>query len=174
VSDMQQQCETLMLQGRTQFLLCHAHARVPGRLDGAGFRAVVVGTDAIVPVRAPAAAVPSRREGGGAQRVAVLDYSAESGLGRLTRALRPAPPAGLEFETVFTAHLATVLRTMALQGRGIAWLPHSLVEDDLRAGRLLEAEGLAQRLEVEVRLYRRDATEPEAAERFWRAVTRRP
>jgi len=90
VSDMQQQCETLMLQGRTQFLLCHAHAQVPGRLDGAGFRAVVVGTDAIVPVRAPAAAVPSRREGGGAQRVAVLDYSAESGLGRLTRALRPA------------------------------------------------------------------------------------
>src|SRR5471030_2498925 len=40
VSDMLQQCETLMQQGRAQFLLCHAHPQVPGRLDGAGFLSV--------------------------------------------------------------------------------------------------------------------------------------
>jgi DNA-binding transcriptional LysR family regulator len=165
VSDMLQQCETLMQQGRAQFLLCHAHPQVPGRLDRDGFRSVVVGRDAIVAVCTPTLASSP------AGRVAVLDYSAESGLGRLTRALRTGAPAGLQFDTVFTAHLATVLRTMALQGRGVAWLPHSLIADDLAAGRLVEAPGLAAPLQVEVRLYRRDEIEPEAAEAFWRAVT---
>jgi LysR family transcriptional regulator, hypochlorite-specific transcription factor HypT len=164
VSDMLQQCETLMQQGRAQFLLCHAHARLPGRLDGAGFRSVVVGSDAIVPVGAPGLEAAGRR-------VAVLDYSAESGLGRLVRALRATAFEGVESDTVFTAHLATVLRTMALQGRGVAWLPRSLVDDDLRAGRLAEVAASAAPLQVDVRLYRRDADEPEAAERFWRAVT---
>ena len=169
VSDMLQQCETLMQQGRAQFLLCHAHPQVPGRLDRDGFRSVVVGRDAIVAVCAPALA--SALASATTDRIAVLDYSAESGLGRLTRALRWGALAGLRFDTVFTAHLATVLRTMALQGRGVAWLPHSLIADDLAAGRLVEAPGLATAFQVEVRLYRRDVVEPEAAEAFWRAVT---
>ncbi len=164
VSDMLQQCETLMLQGRAQFLLCHAHATAPGRLDGPGFRSVAVGADAIVPVGAPGLDTSG-------SRVAVLDYSAESGLGRLVRALRASTFEGVAFDTVFTAHLATVLRTMALQGRGVAWLPRSVVDDDLRAGRLVEVAAFAAPLRVDVRLYRRDAAEPEAAERFWRAVT---
>jgi DNA-binding transcriptional LysR family regulator len=164
VSDMLQPCEALMQQGRVQFLLCHAHPEVPGRLDGAGFRSVVVGADAIVPVRAPQAAA--------GERVAVLDYSVESGLGRLTRALRATVPEGVAFETVFTAHLATVLRTLALQGRGTAWLPRTLVDEDLRDGRLVEAGGAARAWQVEVRLYRRDERESEAAEAFWSAVTR--
>jgi DNA-binding transcriptional LysR family regulator len=170
VSDMLQQCETLMQQGRAHFLLCHAHAHVPGRLDGAGFRSIVVGADAILPVCAPDVEAGGSRDAAG-RRVAVLDYSAESGLGRLTRALRRSAADGPEFETVFTAHLATVLRTMALQGRGVAWLPRSLVEEDLRAGRLIEAAGLSAALQVDVRLYRRDVAQPEAAERFWNAVT---
>jgi DNA-binding transcriptional LysR family regulator len=138
---------------------------VPGRLDRDGFRSVVVGADALVPACSPGFALPA------AGRIAVLDYSAESGLGRVTRALRASTPAGLQFDIVFTAHLATVLRTMALQGRGVAWLPHSLIADDLAGGRLVEAQGLAPALQLEVRLYRRDEAEPEAAEAFWRAVT---
>jgi DNA-binding transcriptional LysR family regulator len=178
VSDMLQPCETLMEQGRAQFLLCHAHPQVPGRLDRPGFRSVAVGTDAIVPVVAPpSGAVRATdtstdpvRGSHAARRLAILDYSAESGLGRLTRALRAAALQGAEFDTVFTAHLATVLRTMVLQGRGVAWLPHSLIEDDLREGRLVEMDELAA-LRVDIRLYRREETEPEAAEAFWSAVT---
>lgn len=163
VSDMLQPCETLMLQGRAQFLLCHAHPQVPGRLDRAGFRSHVVGHDALLPVCAPTL--------GRAGRVTVLDYSAESGLGRLTRALRAAADSAVEFDVVFTAHLATVLRTMALQGRGVAWLPRSLIAADLDGGGLVTMTGLGEPLRLEVRLYRRDEVEPAAAEAFWRAAT---
>jgi DNA-binding transcriptional LysR family regulator len=71
---------------------------------------------------------------------------------------------------VFTAHLASVLRTMALDGRGIAWLPATLVADDLRAGRLVEAGEARWRIALELRLVRDAAPLGVAAERFWAAA----
>ena len=62
--------------------------------------------------------------------------------------------AGLQ--PVFTAHLASVLKSMALEGRGLAWLPQSLVREDLDAGRLevvgpREAAGM-RNLQAEVQI----------------------
>jgi hypothetical protein len=41
---------------------------------------------------------------------------------------------------------------MALEGRGIVWLPLSLIEAELRDGRLIEAGRRAWTIEVEIRL----------------------
>ena len=38
MSDVAANCEALMLQGRVQFMLCHAHAQVPSRLDAQAFQ----------------------------------------------------------------------------------------------------------------------------------------
>ncbi|HEY4066266.1 MAG TPA: LysR family transcriptional regulator [Burkholderiaceae bacterium] len=175
VSDVLQHCEALMQQGRAQFMLCHAHERVPGRLDPLAFKSLAVGTDALIPVSAPDSRGKPRHTLKGA-RVPLLEYSAESGLGRLVRALRGPALGGIgaqvQLEPVFTAHLATVLRTMALHGRGIAWLPHSLIEEDLQQRRLVQAAGAAAQIVLEIRLFRRAAGEPPAAEAFWDAVLR--
>ena len=170
VSDVMQQCEALMQQGRVQFLLCHAHEQVPSRLDPATHVSVVVGHDLLLPVSA------SGRGGGPLHRldratahpVPVLDYSAESGIGRLVRALRGSALAEVQAQPAMTAHLATVLKTMALDGRGVAWLPRSLIAEDLAAGRLCAAGGDSWAIEVEIRLYRPQSALPRAAERFWR------
>ena len=86
VSDVMQQGEALLAQGRVQFLLCHGHAQVADRLDAAQHQGLVVGGDRLLPVSAPAA--------GGAARHALaqgsaplLAYSPESGIGRLVRGL---------------------------------------------------------------------------------------
>jgi LysR family transcriptional regulator, hypochlorite-specific transcription factor HypT len=71
---------------------------------------------------------------------------------------------------VFTAHLASVLRTMALDGRGLAWLPHSLVADDLAAGRLVPAAPPQTPIDLEIRLYRAPGPLDRGAEDFWQAV----
>ncbi|WP_280151414.1 LysR family transcriptional regulator [Piscinibacter sp. XHJ-5] len=173
VSDVLQQCESLMLQGRVQFLLCHWHELVPGRLDPAGHRSVKVGGDSLIPVSAPgndgrARHVLSSSAGG---RVPVLAYSTESGIGRLVRALRGTALEQANVEQVFTAHLASVLKTMALDGRGVAWLPLSLIGDELAGRRLVEAGGAEWKVEVEVRLFRSQAALPRAAEAFWQAAT---
>ena len=172
VSDVLQQCEAGMQQGQVQFLLCHAHPRVPARLDPTAYPGLRVGTDTLLPVAAPGAGGKAGHvlSADAPSPVPVLAYSMESGLGRLLHALRADVLRQVRCETVFTAHLAAVLKTMALQGRGIAWLPHSLIESELQDGRLVPAGPASARVEVEIRLYRRAAPQPPAAEAFWQAV----
>jgi DNA-binding transcriptional LysR family regulator len=176
VSDVLQQCESLMLQGRVQFLLCHWHDLVAGRLDPAVHRSVRVGTDSLVPVSAPGKdgrprhALATRSTA----RVPILAYSSESGIGRIVRTLRGVALEKANAELVFTAHLASVLKTMALDGRGVAWLPASLIADDLEGGHLVKAGAAEWNLDVEIRLFRSQAALPPAAEAFWRAACGAP
>jgi DNA-binding transcriptional LysR family regulator len=73
-------------------------------------------------------------------------------------------------ETVFTSHLAAVLRAMARDGRGVAWLPESLIADDLAAGTLLRAGDEGWDVPVEIRLFRPRARQSPAAEAFWSLI----
>jgi len=172
VSDVLQQCEALMLQGRVQFVLCHAHEHVPGRLEAAAYPSVKVGADALVPVSAvddvgkPRHALRANSK----ERVRMLGYTAESGIGRILRAVHGAALDVAGVEPVFTAHLASVLKTMALDGRGIAWLPLSLINEELETGRLLEAADAQWRVQLEIRLFRSPAVVSKAAEVFWKTV----
>jgi LysR family transcriptional regulator, hypochlorite-specific transcription factor HypT len=170
VSDVLQQCEQLLLQGRVQFVLCHWHELVANRLDAAAHRSLRIGSDRLVPVSAPGRDGRARHALGGRARVPVLAYSAESGIGRVVRGLRGSALEQADAEPVFTAHLASVLKTMALDGRGVAWLPQSLIGDELAAGRLVAAGGDEWPIEVEIRLFRDRAALPRAAEAFWRAA----
>ena len=71
---------------------------------------------------------------------------------------------------VFTAHNAFLLKTMALAGRGLAWLPESLVADELRSQRLVPAGGNGWLVPIKVRLYRQNAEMTPTAEALWREV----
>jgi DNA-binding transcriptional LysR family regulator len=171
VSDVAANCEALMVQGRVQFLLCHVHPLVPGRLDAESFRSTQIGSDTLVPVCAPGRdGKPRYTLAKGAAKVPLLAYSPESGLGRVVRALRTEALEKIHAEPVLTAHLATLLKAMALEGRGVAWLPMSLIEDAMRDRRLLEAGQKSWRIPIEIRLFRRQDAEPAAAEALWRAA----
>jgi len=174
-SDVLQQCEALMTQGRVQFLLCHAHHQVPTQLDSAHYLCTVVGTDELLPVSSCKAngAPTFTLDGRGASRVPILAYSSGSGIGRLVRALMGPALEAIHADAVFTAHLASVLRTMVLDGRGVAWLPRTLITEDLAAGRLVRAGGASWSTPVDICLFRQQGTMHPAAERFWRAAAER-
>ena len=76
-----------------------------------------------------------------------------------------------KFTTVFTAHHAVLLKTMAMAGRGIAWLPESLIAADLEAKRLVLAVDSEWAVPIEVRLFRPPTPLSEAAEALWTAVS---
>ncbi|MDO9403377.1 MAG: LysR substrate-binding domain-containing protein [Polaromonas sp.] len=171
-SDVLQRCEALMEQSRVQFLVCHAHSKAPTTLDADGYPSVRIGSDVLLPLSAAAAnrqALHSLESG--QPGVSLLTYSAESGLGRILRETRHEALDKRSPHTVFTAHLASVLRTMALDGRGMAWLPQSLVQDDLAAGRLVAAASPAWHIDLDIRLYRSRSAMGRAAEALWSAVT---
>jgi DNA-binding transcriptional LysR family regulator len=172
VSDTMRACEQIMAQGQAQFLLCHHHAAAPGRLDATPFRSVVVGEDVIVPLSAPDERGRPRfpLPGTRAAPLPLLSYSSESGMGRIVDAVRPTAARDTWLEPVFTSHLATVLRTMAREGRGVAWVPLSIAVEDLRDGELVRAGEETWDVPVEIRLYRARHPLSAAAEEFWSLV----
>jgi DNA-binding transcriptional LysR family regulator len=177
VSDSSQACEDLMLQRRVQFLLCHGHPDVPGRLDEAQYPVLRLSDDVLMPVTAADAHGQPRHAIANAQApLPVLAYSEASGLGRIMRARMrgafgeapsPALPNVNGVNVVFTAHHAVLLKTMALEGRGVAWLPRSLIAEELQRGQLVEAGGAEWQVPVEIRMYRQRAEMATAAEALW-------
>lgn len=172
ISDSMQACEELMLHGEAQFLLCHHHAAAPSRF-GAQFRSAVVGQDALAPFSAPDAdGLPRWTLSDSAEEIPYLAYSDESGLGRIVEAQRFSDRAcGLK--VVFSARLAASLMTMARDGRGVAWLPVSLAENEVALGRLVRAAGPEWEAPVDIRVFRPTARQSVAAEAFWSELAAR-
>ena len=173
MSDSSQACEDLMLQRRVQFVLCHGHEGVPGRLDEAQYPMCRLADDRLLPVSAPqpggAAGQPLHALGQSAP-VPVLAYSDASGLGRIMRARMGgvfAEGTDGPVAVVFTAHHAVLLKTLAQEGRGVAWLPESLIADELRTGTLVAAGGADWNVPVQIRLYRQRAEMSPVAESLW-------
>ena len=176
LADHARGCEDLMTQRRVQFVLCYGHAAVPGRLEESGYPVVTLGDDALVPVTAPDGAGGALHAIGRSEPLPVLDYSEASGLGRILRsrmreifrdAGRGRPR---DVPVVVTAHNAFLLKTMALAGRGVAWLPASLIEAEIAQGALVPAGDERWRVPVDIRLYRQNAEMAPTAEELWRLV----
>ena len=180
VSDTLQACETLMLGGQAQFLLCHFCPGSDERLDPTQFQSLRVGRDVLAPMSAPKEDGTPRwalsRGKTPDPNLPHLAYSAESGMGRILRAASRVPggrtaPA---LRAVFTSHLAAVLKTMTQAGRGLAWLPLSLVGEELASGSLVRAGDKTWDVAVEIRLFRPASRLSPAAEKFWARLGREP
>ena len=156
VSDVLERCEALLAQRQVQFVIAHAPA---GKQDARGMPSIAIGADTLLPVRAR-----------GAPERALLGFSDESGLGRIVRLAPGWGIAAAGLQPVFTAHLAPVLKPMALDARGLAWLPRSLVRDELGQGRLEVAGPAHWCIAVEIRLWRDPAPLGAHAEAFWEAA----
>jgi LysR family transcriptional regulator, hypochlorite-specific transcription factor HypT len=173
VSDVFARCEAMLLQSQAQFVLSHAHPLFSSELQSQHYPFARIGSDVIVPVCAPDATGRPRHQLANASPsspLPLLSYSPESGIGRILQEIHGAALERCPAHSVFQAHLASVLRTMALDGRGMAWLPQTLIAEDLACGRLMEAAPRDWHIELEIRLYRDRPPLGKAAEDFWAAV----
>lgn len=173
MSDVQQKCETLLRHNQVHFVVSHGHPSVRGPLDEAEYPCLVLGADQLIPVCAPGHdgrpmhPWPTHSKG---QQAQWLGYSVESGLGRILRQLKGPALDRMQAHQALTAHLASVLRSMALDGRGVAWLPRLLVADDLAAQRLVVAASDEWRIDLQIKLYRQRTELGKAPEALWRAA----
>jgi len=173
VADTMVACERIMLQGEAQFLLCHHHDAAPSCLGAEQFLSATLGHDVLIPVsvpdepglRKPRYSLPGSTD----SPLSYLAYTGASGMGRIVAAARVnGPPAWLV--PAFMSHLAVILVTMAKDGRGVGWLPKSLVDRDLSSGQLVRAGGEEWDITMEVRMFRPRTRQSAAAERFWTEV----
>lgn len=173
VSDVMQHCESLLLESKVQFLLTHANRNVKGALDQANYPFVTVGRDALIPVSSPlknGSPLFTLNKATAKNPIKLLSYSEESGIGRIVKELHNSLSDKLPTQHVFRAHLASVLKTMVLDHRGIAWLPQSLIKEELEQKLLVEAAPHDWCIDMEIRLYRDNSTISKAAENFWQKI----
>lgn len=161
VADNMVACERLMIEGRAQFLLCHHHEAANVRL-GSDFRSIQLGGDILLPVAAPPIVAA-----GITPETPQLAFTGESGMGRILAAAWAAQGRPPRPQPTFSSHLASVLATMARDGRGVAWCALSQVEEDLASGRLARAGTEADEVPIEIRLWRPRARQSPAAEALW-------
>ena len=172
VSDSFQACEELMLQRRVQFLLCYSHPAVATRLLAPDFVFHGVGADQLIPVSTGHAAGPRfRLDGAQVQPTPFLAYSHESALGKIMQQQLPQLGDPTRFQPAITSHHAVLLKAMALDGRGVAWLPRSLVNAEIDDGRLVLHDDPAYRIALDIRLYRACMPMSAAAEGLWAKIS---
>jgi DNA-binding transcriptional LysR family regulator len=99
--------------------------------------------------------------GSPADPVPFLSYAAGAYLSRLVDAIVQQAGEPLGLAPIYETDMAEGLKAMALEGHGLAFLPHSLVKRELKARRLVPAAAAgALSLTMDVRIYRE---RPEAA-----------
>ncbi|CAB3628107.1 HTH-type transcriptional regulator YjiE [Achromobacter pulmonis] len=148
----------MLADGEVDFLLCHAHEPLYAQIDNPNYRCRRVGADKLVAVSAPLApggrhprhAVPKLASD---PAVPFLAYADSMSLGRILRDRLRGLCVTAQLQTLYESDLADALHAMARQGFGLAWLPHTLVESDLRAGTLVRADSARNDIHMEIRLY---------------------
>lgn len=161
-SDNMRICEQMLLGGEVQFLLCHQHPDVPPQFAAQSFHSKVVGSDWLMPLQAQ-----QIEHSSGTEPLSLLGYTAESGLGRIVSARLRQEASPPHLHTVFSSHLAAVLLSMALEGKGFAWLPKTLAEPEIASGKLVRALDEHWDIPVEIRLFRPTMALSAFAEEFW-------
>jgi DNA-binding transcriptional LysR family regulator len=167
ISDTMQACEHVMLHGEAQFLLCHHHEKAQCRFDPEQFTSTLVGRDRLLLLSAPTPAGSPVWQVPSSLPVHYLAYSADSGLGRIASARQNGDSLFSALRPVLTSQLAATLRSMARDGRGLAWLPESVAQEDITQGKLVRAAGPQTDIDLEIRLFRPRARQSQAAEMFW-------
>ena len=169
-ADNMRATEQLMLLGKAQFLLCHHHPAAATILEQRGFFSITLDQDELIPVSAPipGSLAPNHPLSCTPEAPTnYLHYGPDSGIGRIVSSVREASASPPHLDPGFISHAAMVLAAMAREGRGMAWLPRSLIEADLASGALVAASGNEWIIPIDVRIYRPRARQSQAAEAFW-------
>ena len=156
-----------LVEGSCDVLIAYHHTSQPLQLDADRYEMVALGTETLAPWCKPDAHGEPlfRLPGRPTHPLPYLGYAPGAYLGRVTELLLKQSGTPLHLDRVYETDMAEGLKVMALEGHGIAFLPHSAVKKELRTHKLVTpAPPELARLEIamEVRAYRErpDARQP--------------
>lgn len=175
LSDNMNECERIMLSRRAQFLLCHHHPHSRINLPVTEFQHIGLAQDRLIPISAKdhGGQPLHRLPGSAAAPVPAIMFEQTSGMGRILQSNLFDRTTELHLTPVFSSHLAMVLKALATDGKGVAWVPESLVSTDIGPqGPLILAGTKDWTAEVQISLFRPRIRMSEMAEEFWELACR--
>lgn len=156
------------LAGDGDFLLCYASEDTRQRLARADVQGLQVGIDQLVPVSCRSDTGEPLHGARPCQQVRAVAHPVDSFFGQIVqRDCLAVLPTNLRMEVACENTLSEALKTLVLQGFGMAWLPASLVQRELDSGELMTLDDQWPRVDLQIRLYRLQLPRSEAAARVW-------
>ncbi len=159
-----------LTEGGCDLLIAYHHPSQPLRLSDDRYEMLALSSETLAPYAKagadgrPMFTLPGRP----GERVPFLSYASGAYMAGLVDAIRKQAGEPLALEPIYETDMAEGLKAMALEGHGLAFLPHSSVRKELKARRLVAASGdPLLSLTMEVRIYRE---RPEAARHLKPAV----
>ncbi len=164
-----------LVEGGCDLLISYHHPSQPLQLDAERYEMVTLGQESLAPYAKagpdgqPLFCLPGRA----GEPLPYLAYAPGAYLGRVTELILKQAGTAIHLDRVYETDMAEGLKAMALEGHGVAFLPHSAVKKDLRAAKLASAvpaggEGL--QMVMEVRAYRAKPSRKEPAKSLAQAL----
>ena len=134
-------CVRALEEGSVDLLICYTHPELPLQLDASRYPSMPLANDALAAFSRPdALGRPLHAlQPGTPDSVPWLAYSEGTFLARAASLALRRPGLTPSLHPVVESALAEALRASAVAGLGLAWLPHSLVADDVERGVLVRA-----------------------------------
>lgn len=157
-----------LVEGGCDLLIAYHHESQPIQLDPQRYEMVLLGEEPLAPYAkaGPDGAPLFTLPGASAEPLPFLGYAPGAYLGRVTDLILKQAASPIHLDRVYETDMAEGLKAMALEGHGVAFLPYSAVEKELRAQRLVSAvpPGMAPlQMTMEVRAYREKPSRKESA-----------
>lgn len=146
-----------LTEGSCDLLIAYHHPSQPLQLAAERYEMLSLGHETLAPyAKAGADGAPLfRLPGRAGERVPFLSFAPGAYMARLVEVLLKQARDPLHLEPIYETDIAEGLKAMALEGHGLAFLPHSSVRRELKARRLVSASGdTSLSLTMEVRVYR--------------------
>lgn len=164
-------CIEAIISGDADVMICYAHKDIQTGDHVLDEESFTLGSDRLIPV--------SLAENGRAKfslhdrSVPFLKYSSMSFLGRVTNLMLGDAGTDLPLTTVYEDSIAAALKSAALEGLGVGWLPEALVKHELDSGCLINIAGGVSDFEIpiSVTVYRGRRPTSRSFERFWTALS---
>lgn len=166
-------CIEALMNSACDLLMCYSHPIVPTIVDADRFPSIRLATDLLMPVSVP------RPDGGKAYDldnpptpIPYLAYTPDCFLGRIVQTLvdRQGGMPFLDFR--YENSMSEALKTMVLEGSGLAWLPQSAVRRDVADGRLVVLGDERHAISLDIRLYRNAESRRSDIDRLWSQAAR--
>ncbi len=156
-----------LVEGGCDLLLCYHHPLQPLQLDPSRYDMITLGRESLRAYsRCDKLAVPKfLLPGSSGAPLPFLSYTNNAYFGRMVDLILTSTKTVLHLEKCYETDMAEGLKMMALEGRGVAFLPESAVTRELKNKRLARADGGSGcgsgnwEVEMDIRLYREHPSE---------------
>ncbi|MGB7287884.1 MAG: LysR family transcriptional regulator [Salaquimonas sp.] len=139
ISDNLHNCCEQLSEQNCDFLMCYKFASVPIMLDEQKFHHIEIGTDRLLPVYSPDSFSSKnwKLPGWDSPPMPYLQYSSGSFLGSVTEQIFfPKQP---NLRVRHADSFSEALKSLCLQGAGLAWLPEASIVKEINEGKLIIA-----------------------------------